>query len=270
VDEDRRNKSRASHTADAPHRAEDRTPRTTQPADRSCPSGSVIEEILPSSVASAEAFGDRDDALVFPEEEALLADAPDRRRRSFATARACARRALADLGVPPVAIPRGERGAPQWPPGVVGSITHCEGYRASAVAWSRDVVGIGIDAEPNEPVPPRVLTRIASREELDHVRELAATDTDASWDRLVFSAKESTYKAWFPLTRRWLGFQDAAVTVEAATATFRVRLKVPGPLVAGSRVTEFAGRWLVARGLVVTAIAIPRARHPDVGGSAAE
>ena len=41
------------------------------------------------------------------------------------------------LGLPPTAITRSDRGAPQWPPRVVGSITHCEGYRAAAVAQAR-------------------------------------------------------------------------------------------------------------------------------------
>ena len=217
----------------------------------------VIDKILPSSVASAEAFDDRDAAALFPEEEAVVAGAPDRRRRAFTTSRACARRALAELGLPPVAILTGERGAPLWPSGVVGSITRCDGYRASAVAWSRDVLTIGIDAEPNEVVPPRVLARIASEEEADLLRALSAADTEVCWDRLLFSAKEATYKAWFPLARRWLGFLDAAVTVDAASGSFDVELLVSGPLVAGRRLTKLSGRWLVAQGLVVTAIAVP-------------
>lgn len=76
-----------------------------------------------------------------------------RRQREFATARSCARTALARLGVPPVPVLASPRGAPRWPAGVVGSITHCDGYRAAAVAYTRDVVSLGIDAEPDEPLP---------------------------------------------------------------------------------------------------------------------
>ena len=94
----------------------------------------MIEELLPSSVASAEAFDDSAEAPLFPEEEEIVARAVESRRLAFATARMCARRALGELGLPPAAIAHGERGEPVWPDGVAGTITHCAGYRAAAVA----------------------------------------------------------------------------------------------------------------------------------------
>ena len=109
----------------------------------------MIEEILPPAVAAAEAFGDRPDAELFPEEHAVMGRATGKRRGEFATGRACARDALARLGRPPVAILPGDRGAPGWPPGIVGSITHCAGYRAAAVGPAADVLAIGLDAEPD-------------------------------------------------------------------------------------------------------------------------
>jgi 4'-phosphopantetheinyl transferase EntD len=217
----------------------------------------VIDEILPASVASAAAYEDDADASLFPEEEALVAGAVDSRRRSFATTRACARRALAQLGVAPAPIPRGEHGEPRWPTGVVGSMTHCTGYRACAVSWSREVVALGIDAEPDQPLPPRVAGRIARPEEEVRLRELAAADPTVHWDRLLFSTKESVYKACFPLTAEWLGFQDATVTLDRTGGTFSARLLVDGPLVAGRPLTELGGRWLAREGLVITAIAVP-------------
>jgi hypothetical protein len=87
------------------------------------------------------------------EEEELIGRAVEKRRREFGTARACARRALADLGRVPAPIVRGEKGAPVWLDGVVGSITHCAGYRGAAVAEARDVRALGIDAEPHGKLP---------------------------------------------------------------------------------------------------------------------
>ena len=51
----------------------------------------------------------------------------------------------------------------------------------------------------------------------------------ACWDRLLFCAKESVYKAWFPLAKRWLDFQDAAITVDPVRRTFTARLAGSGP-----------------------------------------
>ena len=210
----------------------------------------MIDELVPDGIATAEAFQDRLDAELFPEEAALVRNAVEARRREFATGRHCARRALSRLGVPAAPILTGSRREPVWPRGFVGSITHCAGYRAAAVASDRDAAAIGIDAEPFEPLPAGVFDAIATADEVAAVKELPP---EVAWDRLLFCAKESLYKAWFPLAQRWLGFEDAVVTLRPST--FTADILVPGPL------TRVTGRWLAARGLVLTAVTIP-ARRP--------
>jgi 4'-phosphopantetheinyl transferase EntD len=217
----------------------------------------VIEAILPATVASAEAFDDPPGATLFPEEEAVVARAVDKRRREFTTARLCARRALAALGVPPAAILPGEQGVPTWPPGVVGTITHSAGYRAAAVARATDVASVGIDAEPHDALPAGVARVVVLPAEAAGLSDLGRAAPTIHWDRLLFCAKEATYKAWFPLARRWLGFDGAEVTLDPA-GTFTSRLLVPGPEVGGRPLTSFGGRWRVADGVVVTAVTVPR------------
>jgi 4'-phosphopantetheinyl transferase EntD len=68
------------------------------------------------------------------------------------------------------------------------------------------------------------------------------------------------YKAWFPLTERWLDFDEASIAVDPSAGTFSALLLVPGPILEGTRLTAFAGRWLVRDGLILTAIALPTAR----------
>ena len=214
----------------------------------------MIEEILPAVVASAEMFADPLDATLFPQEAAIVERVSDNRRREFTAGRECARIALGKLGVVPVPILIGERGAPQWPPGIVGSITHCDGYRAAAAAHASDVAAIGMDAEPDDPLPRGVLDVISLPAERARLAALAGEGPAVCWDRLLFSAKESVYKAWFPLTGRWLGFEDADVTITLA-GTFTARLLAePQPPCTAS----FAGRWLASGGLILTAIAVPR------------
>ena len=220
----------------------------------------MIERILPAPVVAVESFGDDPDAIPFPEEKAVIENAVESRRREFATGRACARAALARVGQSAVAVLPGPGGAPQWPEGIVGSITHCLGYRAAAVATATAVVSLGIDAEPDEPLPNHgMLEMIASYEERLRLRELAARTPGISWDRLLFSAKESVYKTWYPLARRWLGFESADVVIDASGATFTARLLVPGPLANGSRLTLLHGQWLSSQGLLATAIVVPAA-----------
>ncbi len=217
----------------------------------------MIEKILPAGVACAEAFTDPPEGFLFPEEAAAVAKAVEKRRREFTTGRMCARSALEGLGVPPAPIRRGESGAPRWPSGIVGSITHCAGYRGAAVARAHDMLTIGIDAEPDDALPGGVLDAVSLAGERARLRDLATRMPCTSWDRLLFSAKESVYKAWFPLTRRWLDFADVDITIDPAAETFDARLLVPFPSADGIPVTGFTGAWLACDGLIVTAIAVP-------------
>ena len=223
----------------------------------------MIEDILPPEVAAEEAFEDVTDVVLFPEEEAVLTRAVGKRRREFTTARACARTALARLGLPPSPIVPGLRGAPQWPAGVTGSITHCAGYRAAAVARTEDMIALGLDAEPIGPLPAGVLDVISLDEERAQLAELAVSQPGVNWDRLLFCAKEAVYKAWFPITRRWLDFKEASVTFAPAapdTGTFTASILVPGPVIGDRLITSFTGRWLSSRNLLLTAISVTAPR----------
>jgi 4'-phosphopantetheinyl transferase EntD len=217
----------------------------------------MIEEVLPDWVAVAETFADLDDATLLGDEGTAVAKAVPSRQREFATGRACARRALAALGLPPAPLDRGARGEPRWPAGVVGSITHCAGYRAAAVAPATRAASVGIDAEPAGPLPAGVLDLVTLPAERPALETLSAVRPEVPWERLLFSAKESVYKAWYPLTGRWLGFEEALVTLDPDAGTFTARLLVPGPVLDGRPLTSFDGRWLARDGLIFTAIVVP-------------
>lgn len=215
----------------------------------------MLERILPSSAVVVATTGEREVEL-FAEEETAVGNAVEKRRREFVTARACARAALARLGHPEQSVPAGVRGEPLWPAGVVGSITHCTGYRACAVAPASELLTIGVDAEVGEPLPAGLIGDIALPEERRWIERLSAADPMVSWDRLLFSIKESIYKAWFPLARSWLGFEDASVVVDPAEGTFSAHLLVPGPTLGEGKLDGFSGRWLAADGLLLSAVAL--------------
>ncbi|GIM89180.1 4'-phosphopantetheinyl transferase family protein [Paractinoplanes toevensis] len=205
----------------------------------------MIGDLLPPGVAWAERFDDEVPGALYPVEEQVVAKAVPKRRREFATGRWCARQALHQLGVPPAPILPAERGAPGWPPGIAGSITHCDGYRAAVVTRLDAYASVGVDAEPDEPLPPGVLEAISLPE------ERAQLTGRPGRDRLLFCAKESIYKAWFPLARRWLDFTEARVELREG-GTFSAEILVDGP------VSGFEGRWLTGSGLLLAAVTVPR------------
>ena len=97
---------------------------------------------------------------------------------------------------------------------------------------------------------------MAQPDERDLLRDLARDVPGVCWDTLLFSAKESVYKAWFPLAGRWLGFGDANITINAADGTFEARLLIAAPASSGVPPAGFSGRWLARDGLLLTAIAV--------------
>jgi 4'-phosphopantetheinyl transferase EntD len=228
----------------------------------------MIESILPATVAAVDTFVDPPEATLFLEEELLISKAVEKRRSEFTTGRWCAREAMIRLGRQPSAILPGTRGEPQWPAGLVGSITHCAGYRGAVVAESERISTVGIDAEPNGALPNGVLESVSLAEERDRMATLRRDHPEVHWDRLLFSAKESVYKAWFPLTERWLDFEDANIAIDPIAGTFTAQLRVNGPRVNSRPLTGFTGRWLVDNGLILTAIAVPapaRTSRPPTG-----
>lgn len=218
----------------------------------------MIERLLTAPVVAIEAFDDAEPAPLFPDEQALVAQAVPKRRHEFATGRRCARAALAELGYPPVSLLTGPDRAPLWPDGVVGSITHTTGYRAAAVARTSQLSSVGIDAEPHQPLPGEVLHLIASPVEAQAVAALLEEHPGVRWDRLLFCAKECVYKAWYPLTGRWLDFLEAVVTLDPATSTFRADLPAKRAELADGRVlTGFDGRWVVSADLLLAGVLVP-------------
>ena len=139
----------------------------------------------------------------------------------------------------------------------MGSLTHTEGYRGAVVGRTTSVRSVGIDAEPHDVLPRGVLDAISLPIERG---EITALPADLHWDRILFCAKEATYKAWFPLTGRWLGFEDAHISFEVDSGglagRFVSRILIDPGARSGPPLRELSGRWSVAGGLALTAIVL--------------
>ena len=195
------------------------------------------------------------------EERGLAAGAAARRRADLATGRHCAHLALASvdpsLGRMPVLADA--RGAPVWPAGFVGSIAHCPGWTGAVVGRSRGsrfgrgIRAVGLDAEPVAALPAGVLDVVASGEEREALARLGAQQPDIPWDTLLFSAKEATYKAWYPLTGSVVG--HGAVRVELSPAGRFTSLAAADDATGRPMTLRVRGRWVLGpRVLVVLGV----------------
>jgi enterobactin synthetase component D len=131
------------------------------------------------------------------------------RQLSFIGGRLCAEKALLSLHKDNVIIRRDPAGVPQWPDGVTGSITHSSKFASAMVAFSKEPGGLGLDHE-----------RLADGEPLDGILSICCTpkdhaylsvDTRSAIGTLIFSAKESSYKAMFFRLGRIVNFTEFEV-----------------------------------------------------------
>ena len=214
----------------------------------------MLARLLSDRVSVAEGRV-ADFAAPSPEDAGWVAGAVDKRRREFAAGG----RWLGALGVPPAdcGLVPDRDGVPGWPAGVVGSITHAGGWCAAAVARAEAVRSLGIDGEDlarvdGEPDWLRLVLRPAERD------ALAGLDRDQVGRRALvrFSAKESFYKCQFPLTRARLDFKDVEVVVRPEDGAFDLECAVPLP----GLPRRWSGTYLVADGLVLTAVELPAGR----------
>ena len=210
--------------------------------------------------ATAVAAGMIGPATAFDESErTAIACAVAKRRNEFLTGRELARRALDGLGCPAAPIPVGDMRMPVWPEGYVGSISHSGGLCVAHVGRSGDLAGIGIDIELVGALGLHLVSQACSPE------EWAAAECDRRSDidpgTLCFSAKESVYKAYFPLTRVFLDHADVRLQIDWARGRFAARVKDDRPSVAGRR--ELFGRFSRVGDHVATAVWIERRDQPE-------
>jgi 4'-phosphopantetheinyl transferase EntD len=222
----------------------------------SATSANILRGILPRDIAACERRADIEHPSLFLQELALVRNAVASRRREFATTRWCAHRVLDELGEVRCPLLSDDRGAPTWPAGIVGSLTHCTGFRAAAAARSTTWRAIGIDAETDGPLPDGVLRLVANPTEMQELRRLTRYDSSVHWDHIMFSCKEAIYKAWYSMAGTWLDFVDVEVSLSAC-GSFAANLTDPMSGYDIDVPAGFSGRWSVGHGVIATATAVP-------------
>ncbi|OAN67271.1 hypothetical protein A7X12_00300 [Sphingomonas sp. TDK1] len=194
------------------------------------------------------------DAL-FPEEREHIARALLKRQAEFATARICARRALALLDVTPAPLLSSNDRAPRWPAGIIGSITHGGNCCAVAVARSREAHSVGIDIERAVPLPLGAETQICTAGERAWLDRLASADRQLL-ATLHFSAKEALYKCQYPVTGLMIDFLDVQLTIDLGQQRFRIAVcthqNAPWEIL-----RRMEGEFRMRQGLIVTTALLP-------------
>lgn len=191
------------------------------------PCSELARTLFPPGVVVCRKPADQRLVAELDEEELqLILRAVDKRRWEFAAGRSAAKCGLEELGRAPTALLASAERDPRWPPGVVGSITHTEGFCGAAVGDDRSgLTAIGFDAERMRSLAPDVAKMVLS------AREEASWPSGVDrgiWAMLTFSAKESVYKCLFPLLRIQIGFEDVSLEFGGPSEGFSARVQPTG------------------------------------------
>ena len=213
-----------------------------------------LEALFDCAVECAQGVPARVDDALYAEERELIASAVPKRRAEFGTGRVCARRALAALGAPPGPLLRSADRAPRWPSGVVGSITHTDGFCGAVVALSSSARALGLDAERDVPLEPALEPTVCTPAELRWLGAQPLRER-GGLAKLVFSAKEAFYKCQHAITGAYLDFLDVDLAVNLDAERFEIaairRAGTDWGGVQGAR-----GRFRRGAGLILTGVTL--------------
>ena len=183
-----------------------------------------IEELFDADVRAASCAIVPDESDLLSDERALVASAVAKRRHEFAAGRRCARSLLASLDHPRFALLRNDDRTPRWPAGVVGSISHSDAVCVVAIAKDHNAASLGVDVEPDATLEAPLWPKICSTRELDAALGSLPEAERGCVVRLLFSAKEATYKAAYPRVQKVFGFHAVEIQVDWEARRFTPRL----------------------------------------------
>jgi 4'-phosphopantetheinyl transferase EntD len=217
----------------------------------------LLAKLFPQGVVGAVLREPGEPALLWPEERGYVADAVPKRQREFAAGRLCARAALAAFGIADAPLLMNGDRSPKWPGGMIGSITHTEGFCAAAAADQKRVSALGIDAEVIGRVTQMLWDMICTPDELLWLDGLSESERSRA-ATLIFAAKEAVYKCLYPINGERLDFHDVSIAPEQGDlgdTCFAIRplrrLQLPD-----RSLKQLKGRFLFTDNIVLAGVAI--------------
>lgn len=127
-------------------------------------------------------------------------------------ARVAAKLLLSGYGHKKFTILNEMNGSPIWPLGMNGSISHCYPYAAVIITASKDLsLGIDIESLGNNFGSGELDVVLSSKEQLLLKDVCGLLDSYLNLALIVFSAKESIYKALHKYVNRFIDFMEVQV-----------------------------------------------------------
>ncbi|MCW8964586.1 MAG: 4'-phosphopantetheinyl transferase superfamily protein [Gammaproteobacteria bacterium] len=181
-----------------------------------------------------------------------VVSASPKRQQEFSCGRLYAHRLLDQVGFTDFVIGRDSQGCPQWPDGVVGSISHTSDFCVALLAKSIRYTSLGIDLELSGRLKASLWPRLFARSEIRQLEQISDAARRMRHAAIIFSAKEAFYKCDYPLNHRCYEFTDAEVALDETTRCLQLSISRDGGRV------EYGGCYAAGMTHVMTAIVSSR------------
>ena len=214
----------------------------------------IIACLFPDQVITEEANPVFSEGTLYPQEEAFICNAVPKRKQEFIAGRLCARRALAQVAIRNFPILMATDRSPIWPPGIIGSISHTEGYCGVALARKTEIESVGFDAECVGRLERDYWKAICTKQELSWIHSLPL-DVQQEYIALIFSAKECFYKCQYTTSKRWVNFHDITMSVNPNIGEFEARYMADTDLFF-AKGTCHKGKFFFHRGYIFTGMTV--------------
>jgi 4'-phosphopantetheinyl transferase EntD len=176
----------------------------------------ALQGIVPAGLSVAACEIPEKAVFAFEAEAKLLRHANEYRQREFVAGRFCAREALFRSGIRARAILSDEDGLPIWPAGGIAVISHSRGYCASVSGLRSKFSALGLDLEMTNRLSPSAIERIVHPIEQEYVQ------SDQRLASFIFCAKETFFKAQYPLWKTHANFKDVAFAADFGNGEARI------------------------------------------------
>lgn len=160
-----------------------------------------------------------------------------KRQAEYFAGRLAARYALERLGHEDFDVGTGLHRSPLWPPGICASITHANGIAICLASFNKQFEYVGVDME--KVISPDVVRKISrsiiKADEFSFL-ELLELDYNVAFT-IVFSAKETLFKALYPSVGNYFDFSAAKIEricTQSGKFTLSLTENLTQDLVAGS------------------------------------
>lgn len=191
----------------------------------------------------------RDDIRLDDDKEwQCIVSASLKRQQEFFCGRYFAHLLLGRMGLGDCEIGRDGKGCPQWPDGVVGSISHTRDFCAVSLAESKHFISLGIDLEESSRLKTSLWPRLFVRSEIEQLERIRDSANRMRHAAIMFSAKEAFYKCDYPLNHQPYMFTDAEVALDEASGQLRLCIEK------GNHRVEYQGFYVTGMTHVMTVI----------------